>query len=172
MTYAAPVAMAYVALGSNLEHRATWLERGRQALDAIPGTRVVARSRVYETRPVGPVQDQGPFLNQVVRVQTRTSPEGFMAVLGEIEVQHGRRRDVRWGPRTLDLDLIAWLDDGGKMVRVQTATLELPHPRAHRRDFVLVPLGELAPDLALGGSTVSELVAALPEADRAVLRAL
>ncbi len=131
---------AYVALGSNLGDRAAYLARARARLAALPETRLVAASRIYETEPVGP-PGQGPYLNQVVRLSTGLRPGRLLADLLAIEAENGRVRGERFGPRTLDLDLLDW---GGLAVRARGLTL--PHPRLHLRAFVLVPLAELDPN--------------------------
>ncbi len=130
---------AYVALGSNLGDRAGYLDRARKALAVLPQTRLVAASRVYETDPVGP-PGQGPYLNQVVRLETGLRPGPLLRALLAIEAQNGRVRTAPMGPRTLDLDLLDW---GGLALKARGLTL--PHPRLHLRPFVLVPLAELEP---------------------------
>jgi len=130
---------AYVALGSNLGDRAGYLARARAALAALPGTRVRGASRLYQTDPVGP-PGQGPYLNQVLRLETGLPPGALLRAMLAIERENGRVRTVRFGPRTLDLDLLDW---GGLAIRAPG--LVLPHPRLHLRAFVLVPLAELDP---------------------------
>jgi 2-amino-4-hydroxy-6-hydroxymethyldihydropteridine diphosphokinase len=113
-------------------------------------------SPVYESDPVG-VTHQPAFTNAVASLETSLEPVALLDCLLEIEARHGRVRTVRWGPRTLDLDLIAY-----EGVRLDTPRLVLPHPRACEREFVLRPLADVAPDLELGGQTASEWLAALP----------
>jgi 2-amino-4-hydroxy-6-hydroxymethyldihydropteridine diphosphokinase len=102
------------------------------------------------------VEDQPPFRNAVVALDTALEPLALLDALQAIEAEFGRERTIRWGPRTLDLDLL-WYDGGDR----ETERLTLPHPRAHEREFVLRPLSEVAPELSLAGSTVRELLAAL-----------
>jgi 2-amino-4-hydroxy-6-hydroxymethyldihydropteridine diphosphokinase len=138
----APVT-AFVALGSNLGDRSAHLRGGRAALAALPATRLVASSRVYETAPVGP-PPQGPYLNAVVQLETRGSARELLARMLAIERAEGRKRDPdeeRWGPRTLDLDLLLFSES-----RIDEDGLQVPHPRLHERPFVLEPLCELAGD--------------------------
>lgn len=133
---------AYVALGSNLGDRRRLLEGALRELDAAPGVRVLARSRIYETAPVGPTP-QGPYLNAVARVATSLAPRALLDRLLDIEARAGRTRDGRRdAPRTLDLDLLLY---GDRCLREEG--LEIPHPRMHLRGFVLEPLRELAADL-------------------------
>jgi 2-amino-4-hydroxy-6-hydroxymethyldihydropteridine diphosphokinase len=145
---AQPVA-AFVALGSNLGDRAAHLEHALAALAALPATRVVATSSVRETDPVGP-PGQGPYLNAVAELRTALAPRALLAALLAVERERGRdrSREVRFGPRTLDLDLLCWgtAVPGGD--RLDAPGLTVPHPRMHERAFVLEPLAELAPALA------------------------
>ena len=132
-----------VSLGSNLEPRADYLRRAREALSALPGTSLVKTSRVIETEPVD-VPDEFAalkFLNQVAVLETSLGPLDFSRRMHAIEDALGRVRTVRNGPRTIDLDLI---DFGGLVL--SDPELELPHPRARQRDFVMRPLAELGID--------------------------
>jgi 2-amino-4-hydroxy-6-hydroxymethyldihydropteridine diphosphokinase len=152
----APPEEAYVALGSNLGDRAAHLCDAVRDLDATPGVTVTARSRLYETDPVGP-PPQGPYLNAVVALRTTLAPESLLRRLLAIEARHGRDRPGgRDAPRTLDLDL---LDQGGRRLRRTDPPLELPHPRLHERAFVLTPFAELAPGRVhpVLGETVASL---------------
>ncbi len=133
------MARALIALGSNLGDRAGYLLSGIAALSRA-GVRVEALSRIYETEPVGP-PGQGRYLNQVARVETELGPGELLKLLLAVEKAHGRARAVRFGPRTLDLDL---LDYEGRVL--DQPGLTLPHPRMHTRAFVLVPLLEVAPE--------------------------
>ena len=132
---------AWIGLGSNLGDRLETLRAARAALDLIPGVRVTAASHIYESDPVGPGA-QGPYLNAVVELETTLEPRPLLAALFVIEQSHGRDRSadaVRWGPRTLDLDLLLHGDR-----HLEEPGLEVPHPRLHERAFVLLPLAELA----------------------------
>jgi len=124
--------------------RAAAAEVGREA------GRIAAASPIYRSLPVG-VTDQPPFLNAVAALDTELGPDALLDVLLAVEAAHGRVRDVRWGPRTLDLDLV-WFEG---VVR-DDPRLTLPHPRAHEREFVLRPLCDLAPDVLLHGRTARE----------------
>lgn len=127
---------AFLSLGSNLGERRELL---REAVDSLPD--VVAVSPVYETAPVGG-PDQEQFLNLVVQLDTDLEPHPLLGVCHRIESSAGRVRDVRWGPRTLDIDII-WIDG----VTMDDERLTIPHPRWKQRRFVLAPLRDLAPDL-------------------------
>jgi 2-amino-4-hydroxy-6-hydroxymethyldihydropteridine diphosphokinase len=127
---------AFLSLGSNLGDRRTLL---RDAVDSLPD--VVAVSPVYETAPVGG-PDQDNFLNLVVQLETSLDPYQLLGVCHRIESSAERVREIRWGPRTLDIDII-WMDG----VSMDEERLTIPHPRWKERRFVLAPLRDLAPDL-------------------------
>jgi 2-amino-4-hydroxy-6-hydroxymethyldihydropteridine diphosphokinase len=132
---------AYIALGSNLGDRLGYLQLGVDALARVPGVVVRAVSRVYETEPVGgPRQDA--YLNAVVAIETDLEPHELLRRCQQVEELAARERKERWGPRTLDVDIL--LIDG---VRADTADLTIPHPRMWERGFVLAPLRDVAPDL-------------------------
>jgi 2-amino-4-hydroxy-6-hydroxymethyldihydropteridine diphosphokinase len=129
--------VVYIALGSNVGNRELALSRARAAIAAIRDTRIVATTHVEETEPIGPVP-QGPFLNQMVAVATTLPPRTLLAALHRIERAAGRVRAVKWGPRTLDLDIVMiegkdYVDDG----------LIIPHPELPNRDFWQRQLGHL-----------------------------
>lgn len=152
--------LAYVELGSNLGDSRQQLLDAIDALAHLPDTSVVARSRLYRTPPWG-LLEQPPFVNAVVSLQTELTPHVLLDALLAIERAAGRNRDgERWGPRTLDLDLLHI--DG---MRLDDARLTLPHPRIAERAFVLLPLHDIAPTLLLPGQgRVDELLAAVDHA--------
>ncbi|HEV8265949.1 MAG TPA: 2-amino-4-hydroxy-6-hydroxymethyldihydropteridine diphosphokinase [Gemmatimonadales bacterium] len=127
----------YVALGSNLGDRAAHLAQARARLGALPATRLVTASRVEETAPLGPVP-QGPYLNQMVLLETTLAPSELLAHCRAIEAERGRERRERWGPRTLDLDIVRF---GARTVREPGLTI--PHPELPARDFWLREIAEL-----------------------------
>jgi dihydroneopterin aldolase / 2-amino-4-hydroxy-6-hydroxymethyldihydropteridine diphosphokinase len=127
---------AVIALGSNLGDRAAYL---RFAVESLPG--VVAMSQVFETDPVGGPDGQGPYLNMVVTLQTALDPYALMRRCQQIEAEALRQRVVRWGPRTLDVDVLFY-----DRITIDDPQLTIPHPRATERRFVLAPLAEVAPD--------------------------
>lgn len=144
---------ATISLGSNLGDRFQYLQNALDSLNAVSGTQVHSVSPVFETDPVGG-PEQGKYLNAVAVVKTILSPEQFLAVAQGIELEQDRERNERWGPRTLDIDLLAMDSE----VR-STLELELPHPRAHERAFVLLPWSLLDPDYVIPGKTsVAELL--------------
>lgn len=133
--------LATIALGSNLGDRKEHLAAGLRGLASTKGISLSALSRVYETEPVGPA-GQGPYLNAVVRVATDLSPRALLERLLEIELHAGRERGQRrWGPRTLDLDLLLF---GDRVI--EEDGLSVPHPRLAERFFVLAPLCDIAAD--------------------------
>ena len=129
--------VAAVALGSNLGDRAAILARARAAIGRLPATRIVAASEVEETAPLGPVP-QGPYLNQMLRIETALGPQSLLEALLGVEAGEGRLRAERWGPRTLDCDLVLYGEQ-----RVDLPDLKVPHPEIANRDFWLRELREL-----------------------------
>lgn len=151
---------AYIALGSNLGNARGHVLGAFDALARLPGTQLLAHSPLYLTPPWG-MLEQPPFVNAVARIGTTLFPLALLDALLAIERAAGRMRDgERWGPRTLDLDILHM--DG---VEVDDDRLSLPHPRIRDRAFVLLPLNDLAPDLELPGQgRVADLLAALDTA--------
>jgi 2-amino-4-hydroxy-6-hydroxymethyldihydropteridine diphosphokinase len=152
-------ALAFIGLGSNIEPEAN-LRVAARLLAEHPALSVTAVSPVYRTPPWGPVP-QGDYLNAVVALRTGLSAEALLDALQAIEAQRGRERSpqaVRWGPRTLDLDLLLYGDSV-----IETPRLVVPHPRLAERAFALVPLCDLAPALKhpLLGRTMAELLEAV-----------
>ena len=141
---------AYIGIGSNLGDREELLRKAITLLAAEPGIEVGRVSSLYETAPVGFV-DQPPFLNAVAVLTTDLSPDSLLDVCQTVEEQLHRRRNIRWGPRTIDIDILLYDDEQLALPR-----LTVPHPRMHERLFVLIPLQEVAPDLVWGGKAVSE----------------
>jgi len=132
-----------IALGSNIDDPEAQVTRAFDEIAALPGTRVLARSRLHRTKPVG-YADQPDFVNAMALVETSLAPRALLAALLAIEQRHGRVRTIPNGPRTLDLDIIVYgdrvIDEDG---------LKVPHPRARDRDFVMVPLREVWPDVVI-----------------------
>lgn len=140
---------AFLALGSNVGDRVGHLERAVAAIPDVTGV-----SDVYETPPVGGVQ-QGPYLNLVVRLDTTADARRLLGICREREAAALRERKVRWGPRTLDVDVL-WVDGE----TVDQPDLQVPHPRMYERSFVLVPLADVGPDLLPDGYDVAAVAAA------------
>ncbi len=135
--------IAYIGLGTNLGDRRGALEIALREMQQPPIICVERVSSVYETAPVG-VTEQPDFLNAVARVRTTLPPRALLEALLDLENQMGRVRTLRWGPRVIDLDLLVYGD-----VQTSEPGLEVPHPRLRERAFVLGPLAEIAPELAL-----------------------
>jgi 2-amino-4-hydroxy-6-hydroxymethyldihydropteridine diphosphokinase len=148
---------AYVGLGANLGPREVTILRAVDLLGATPGIEVLELSQLRETDPVG-VTDQPAFLNGAVGVDTTLSPRQLLDELLRIERELGRVRDgERWGPRTIDLDLLVYGDE-----IVDEPGLRIPHPRLHEREFALEPLADLEPELEIPGlGNVSEALSRL-----------
>jgi 2-amino-4-hydroxy-6-hydroxymethyldihydropteridine diphosphokinase len=149
-----PAGCAALALGGNIGEPARAFAQALAQMEAGGAARVLARSRVWRTPPWGKT-DQPDFLNMAALVETRLSPRALLDLCLDLERRAGRLRAQRWGPRTLDLDVIAFAD-----LRCGDDRLTLPHPRAHERAFVLAPLAEIAPALTLGGRRADALAAA------------
>ncbi len=128
-----------IALGSNLGDSLTILQQACASLGKIEGIELIACSSWYQTKPIGPPQPD--YLNGCVLVKTKLSPLELLKCLWQIEQQFGRERKERWGARTLDLDIILYDD-----LIMDTADLQIPHPRMRERAFVLIPLAEITPD--------------------------
>ncbi len=151
--------VAFVGLGGNVGDAATTLRQAAAELDALPGSRLLRLSSLYRTAAWG-LTDQPDFINAAAAVRTTLAPQALLDALLRIECRHGRDRgrEQRWGPRTLDLDLLL---HGQR--RMQESGLRLPHPHLHERAFVLVPLAEIAPDARIPGvGTVGDALARLP----------
>lgn len=149
------MASCVLALGSNLGERAGTLEAAVAELAATDGIEPVSVSGTALTKPVGGPAGQPDFLNLVMRVETTLAPLELLAACQAVEQTHLRTREVRWGPRTLDVDVITY----GELI-TDDPVLTLPHPRAAIRGFVLVPWLWMEPDAMLGGIPVAELAAA------------
>ena len=156
---------ALVALGGNVGDVRDALERAIAAFCDGTDVRLLARSSDYRTPPWG-VLDQPPFINCAIAVETSLTPAALLARAQAVEKDFGRRQNAerRWGPRTLDIDLIAYDN-----MTLATAELTLPHPRWRERGFVVMPLAEIAPDRSIGGTRIKE---ALAKVDRSGIERL
>lgn len=147
------MAEAALGLGSNLGDRQAHLAGAVRALDVMEGVSVSAVSSLWETPPWG-IEDQPHFLNACVLIETSLSPIAVLDACLAIERDHGRERALRWGPRTLDMDVL-YYDE----IEMSEERLILPHPRMLLRSFVLAPLAEIAPGKIIGGATIRENLA-------------
>jgi 2-amino-4-hydroxy-6-hydroxymethyldihydropteridine diphosphokinase len=129
---------AYIALGSNLSRPQSQLQQAVGALEALPDTTLVRVSSIYRSTAVGP-GTQPDYLNAVLLLDTKQSPLALLDAMQQIEQEQGRVRNIRWGPRTLDLDLLLYGE-----VKITSLTLTVPHPRMQQRNFVLYPLREIS----------------------------
>ncbi len=157
---------AVLSLGANLGDRAATLQ---EAVDGLASDGLVAVSALFETPPWGPVE-QPAYLNAVAVVDGPRDAAGWLALAHELEQAAGRTREVRWGARTLDVDVVTVTGDDGEPVVSDDPVLTLPHPRAHERAFVLVPWASLDPGAVLPGhGPVAGLLAALPPGEVAAV---
>jgi 2-amino-4-hydroxy-6-hydroxymethyldihydropteridine diphosphokinase len=140
------VTVAFIGLGSNQRDPRGQIETAVAELDALPHTRVVKRSSLYRTAPVG-YEAQPDFVNAVAQLETGMPAERLLAEMQDIEKRHGRERPFRNAPRTLDLDLLLFGE-----LQMESEKLVVPHPRMHERAFVLEPLVEIAPDVVIPGA--------------------
>ncbi|GAA0210523.1 2-amino-4-hydroxy-6-hydroxymethyldihydropteridine diphosphokinase [Kangiella japonica] len=142
--------VSYIALGSNLNNPAQQVQQALLAMDQLPETYLLAYSSLYQSAPMGP-QDQPPFINAVAKIKTSLEPLELLNQLQAIENQQGRVRKEHWGARTIDLDIVLY-----DHTIMQTDRLTLPHYGAKERDFVLLPLAEIDPQLVFpDGESVS-----------------
>jgi 2-amino-4-hydroxy-6-hydroxymethyldihydropteridine diphosphokinase len=148
---------AYIALGSNLRDPLEQVQRALLALESLPATTLIATSSFYRTPPYGP-QDQPDFLNAVVAIDTQLTALELLTHTQRIELEQGReRKDERWGPRTLDLDILLYGHQ-----HHSTPRLTLPHYDMHNRAFMLLPLAEIDPDIVVKeGKSAQQLLAQL-----------
>ena len=137
---------AYVGLGSNLRRPAQQLESAMDMLASIPQTRLIAKSSMYRSAPFGGIE-QPDFINAAASLLTRLNAKDLLTELQAIEIRRGRERDdIRWGPRVLDLDLLVFSNQV-----IEESVIKVPHPGIVERNFVLLPLREIAPELVIPG---------------------
>ncbi len=143
----------YIGLGSNLESPQAQINSALTALQALPQSQYLQCSHWYSSKAIGP-GEQPDYINAVAALETQLSPLALLHELQGIENAHGRQRDIRWGARTLDLDLLLYDN-----VCIETEELHIPHPEMTKRNFVLYPLYDVAPSLILpDGQAVSTLI--------------
>lgn len=150
---------AYLALGTNLGVREHYLYTALKELNDTRCIKITDFSSIYETDPVG-YTDQDSFLNMVIKVKTDLSPLDLLRILQEIEIKLGRERKIRWGPRTIDLDILLYNQEN-----IDDKQLTIPHPRMHERAFVVIPLMDIDKDLILPNSkrALSQYIDKLPD---------
>ncbi len=150
--------VAYVGVGSNLSDPLMQVSTALNELNSIEDTHLLEASSLYVSKPMGP-SDQPDYINAVAKISTQLSPEKLLSELQDIEKGHRRqRKDKRWGPRTLDLDIILFGEQ-----QMETKSLQIPHYGVAEREFVLIPLQELQADLIIPGKgAVEDLIAQLP----------
>lgn len=148
----------YIAIGSNLNHPVQQTQHAIEALKTLPQSQFMQASSLYSSTPMGP-QDQPDYINAVVEIKTDLSPLELLNCTQSIELEHGRvRKDERWGPRTLDLDIILY----GQQT-IDNERLTVPHYGMKQREFVLYPLAEIAPELQLpDGVSLQSVLATVP----------
>ena len=153
------MSIAYIGLGSNLNDKMANLNKAMELIEQDSKVNVLKRSSVYQTEPVG-IKDQPLFLNMVMEVETEFSPIDLLNFLQDIEKQMGRKKEKKWGPRNIDLDLLLYEDQ-----IINSAELTLPHAQMHQRKFVLIPLAEIAKEKIhpLKKQTISDLLEDLKE---------
>lgn len=144
----------YIGLGSNLANPAAQLRSALDQIARIPDTAICGCSSFYASAPVGP-GEQPDYVNAVAGLETGLAPEALLDALQAVEKAHGRERTLRWGARTLDLDILLFAEQS-----LDSARLTVPHPRMAERNFVLEPLAELVPDLKLPDGTPLQLLLA------------
>ncbi|MEK7851476.1 MAG: 2-amino-4-hydroxy-6-hydroxymethyldihydropteridine diphosphokinase [Deltaproteobacteria bacterium] len=133
------MSIAYIGLGSNIGDKTINMKRAIEELEKVPGNKVLAVSSFYKTEPVGDVE-QDWFINAVVKIETGLIPGELLKTLLDIERNLGRVREIKWGPRIIDLDILLYDD-----LVIEEEGLAVPHPYLHKRGFVLTPLAEIAP---------------------------
>jgi len=152
------MAVVYIALGSNMDSPQSQLDAALEAIAQHPELQLIGVSSRYQTPPIGPQQPD--FINAAAQLSTDLSPLALLDALQAIEQQQNRVRSIHWGPRTLDLDILLYNNVEGDSLVIDSERLTIPHPRMAERAFVLVPLADLNPQLALpSGETVTELLA-------------
>ncbi|MGI6678185.1 MAG: 2-amino-4-hydroxy-6-hydroxymethyldihydropteridine diphosphokinase [Dehalobacterium sp.] len=153
--------LVYLSLGSNMGNKKEYLSQALKYLKEVPTIRITRKSSLYQTDPVGYVE-QDYFLNAVLELETSLEPETLLKTTQEIENKLNRKRTIRWGPRTIDIDLLLFNDQ-----IISTPDLVIPHAQMHLRRFVLVPLAELDPKIFIPGvGQVEQIVASCADQGR------
>lgn len=161
---------AWLGIGASTGERTKTMRSACKALDAHPKLTLTGTSGVYATSPVGPASQE--FFNAALALRCELAPHELLALLLEIEHQHGRVRTIHWGDRSLDLDLLLMRKacPDATWIELQDSSLQLPHPRVCERDFVLTPLLDLLPELVLFGKPAQHWLDNIPPAQRTIRR--
>ncbi len=147
-------AKAFLGLGSNLNSPSRQIKAALKAIAKLPGTQLVCCAPWYQSIAIGP-GSQPRYINTVVEIDTVLKPRALLQVLQQVEKRQGRKRIVRWGPRTLDIDILLYAKQ-----TLKTQQLQIPHPRLGERNFVLYPMADIAPELSLpDGTPLAKLLA-------------
>ena len=155
-----PPVTAYIGLGSNLNGPRRQIQQAVQRLSKLPHSRISKKSSLYRSKAVGP-GDQPDYINSVIALRTELEPTALLDLLQQIENSQHRTRTIRWGARTLDLDILLYGD-----LTIANERLTIPHPQLQHRNFVLYPLAEIEPELCLpNGTAVQKILDNLPEGD-------
>jgi 2-amino-4-hydroxy-6-hydroxymethyldihydropteridine diphosphokinase len=144
--------LVYIGLGTNLGNRTLYLREAIQKLVEHKHIQLIDYSSIYETEPIGFI-DQDAFLNMVIEISTNLTAKEFLHIIQEIEISLGRKREMKWGPRTLDLDILLF-----NQQNIMTEDLIVPHPRMQERSFVMVPLYEVNSDLVIQGRPIRDIL--------------
>tara|TARA_B100002049_G_scaffold193086_1_gene150236 strand:- start:490 stop:972 length:483 start_codon:yes stop_codon:yes gene_type:complete len=156
--------IAYIGLGSNMESPKQQIKSAIKSIAEIPEIQVLKSSSLYKSKPVGP-RGQNDYINAVIKIETEFMPLELLGYMQDIENQHGRIRKERWGPRTLDLDILIF----GKEI-IQDKNLTIPHSEIEKRPFVLVPLAEIDSNCSIPGvGVISDLLAVNDQKDLELL---
>lgn len=160
------MSQAYISLGSNLAKREENIQRAIKLINDHPAINVVKISPIYETEPVG-FKDQNWFLNAVIELDTTLGYQKLLCVLKQVEAKLGKKIERKWGPRTIDLDILFYDD-----LILNSQDLQIPHKLMHQRRFVLIPLAQIAPNVKhpILNKTIKELVAELVDESKVILR--
>ncbi len=156
--------IAFIGLGSNMHTPEQQVGSALEELERLEDTEIVEHSSLYRSKPVGP-QDQADFINAVAKLETQLTPIQLLDAMQALENKHERKRELHWGPRTLDLDILAYGNDV-----IDSARLSVPHPEIANRSFVLIPWAEIDPDWEIVGlGRVHELIGKLEDSSLEIL---
>lgn len=147
--------IAFLSLGGNIGNRIEYINKAIEFINNFAEIQVLKRSSCYETKPIG-YKEQDSFINVCIMIETTLAPMKLLVKFQEIEKKLKSKKLFRWGPRTIDIDILLYDD-----VKIDSAILKLPHPRMTERQFVLIPLKEIEPDLLIEGRTIDDYLSEL-----------